>query len=91
MMRHILQTLTTEHPEIVQAFLRQGNAGCYHRPNTVADPAWMEKEVGIKVARVDIGAADSLAATCKCRIRIYLNEGHNIKTTEEMKEALLSH
>ena len=98
MMQHMLQTLKTEHPEIVQACFRQDNAGCYHCSNTVAALAYMENEVGIKVARVDFsdpqggkGAADRLAATCKCHIRIYINEGHNVSTAEEMKEALLSH
>ena len=96
-MRHMLQTLKTEHPEIVQACFCQDNAGCYHCSNTVAALAYMEKEVGIKVAHVDFsdpqggkGAADRLAATCKCHIRIYINEGHNVSTAEEMKEALLS-
>ena len=37
------------------------------------------------------GEADRLAATCKCHIRIYLNEGPNVMTAKEMKEALLSH
>ena len=36
-------------------------------------------------------AADRLAATCKCHIRIYLNEGHHVTTAEEMRETLLSH
>ena len=53
MMQHMLQTLKTEHPEIVQACFRQDNAGCYHSSNTVASLAYMEKEVGIKVLRVD--------------------------------------
>ena len=94
----MLQTLKTEHPEIIQAFFRQDNAGCYHCSNTVSALARMEKEVGIKVTRVDFsdpqggkGAADRLAATCKCHIRIYINEGHNVTTAEEMREALLSH
>ena len=58
----------------------------------------MEQSTGIKVARLDFsdpqggkGAADRLAATCKCHIRIYLNEGHDVTTSEEMREALLFH
>ena len=94
----MLQTLKTEHPEIIQAFFRQDNAGCYHCSNTVSALACMEKKVGIKVMRIDFsdlqggkGAADRFAATCKCHIRIYINKGHNIITAEEMREALLSH
>ena len=37
------------------------------------------------------GAADRMAATCKNHIRIYLNEGHDVKTAEQMRDALLSH
>lgn len=58
----------------------------------------IEQSTGIKVARLDFsdpqggkGVADRLAATCKNHICIYLNEGHNVTTAEEMKEALLSH
>ena len=96
-MQHVLQTLKTEHPEVTQAFFRQDNAGCYHCSHTVSSLAQMERVVGIKVMGVDFsdpqggkGPADRLAATCKCHIRIYINEGHNVTTAQEMKEALLS-
>ena len=98
MMQHVLKTLKTEYPEINWAYLRQDNAGCYHCANTVLACQTMEQSTGIKVARLDFsdpqggkGAADRLAATCKCHIRIYLNEGHDVTTAEEMREALLSH
>ncbi|XP_078372779.1 uncharacterized protein LOC144656433 [Oculina patagonica] len=97
-MQHVLQTLKSEHPEVTQAFFRQDNAGCYHCSNTVSSLAQMERVVGIKVIGVDFsdpqggkGPADRLAATCKCHIRIHINEGHNVTTAHEMKEALLSH
>ena len=96
MMQHVLRTLKTEYPEITWAYLRQDNAGCYHCANTVLACQTMEQSTGIKVARLDFsdpqgGKGDRLAATCKCRIRIYLNEGHDVTTAEEMREALLSH
>lgn len=98
MLQHVLQTLKTEHPEIRQAFFRQDNAGCYHSSNTVSTLAQMERLVGIKVVSVDFsdpqggkGSADRLAATCKCHVRIHINEGNNVTTAQEMREALLSH
>ena len=98
MVQHMLKTLKTECPDITTAYLRQDNAGCYHCANTVLACPKMEQSTGIKVARLDFsdpqggkGAADRLAATCKSHIRIYLNEGHDVTTAEEMKEALLSH
>ena len=97
-MQHVLKTLKTEYPEITWAYLRQDNAGCYHCANTVLACPTMEQSTGIKVVRLDFsdpqggkGAADRLAATSKCHIRIYLNEGHEVTTAEEMREALLSH
>lgn len=32
-----------------------------------------------------------MAATAKSHIRLYINEGHDVTTCKEMKEALLSH
>ena len=97
-MQHVLKTLKTEYPKIKEAYLRQDNAGCYHCASTVLACRNMEPSTGIKVVRLDFsdpqggkGAADRLAATCKCHIRIYLNEGHDVTTAEEMREALLSH
>ena len=98
MMQHVLKTLKTEYPENTWAYLRQDNAGCYYCANTALACQTMEQSTGIKVARLDFsdpqggkGAADRLAATCKCHIRIYLNEGHDVTTAGEMREALLSH
>ncbi|KAK3745393.1 hypothetical protein QZH41_001415 [Actinostola sp. cb2023] len=52
---------------------------------------------GIHVARIDFsdpqggkGAADRLVATCKSHIRTYINEGHDVCTAADMKDALLS-
>lgn len=36
------------------------------------------------------GPCDRLAATCKLHIRVFINEGHDVTNTEEMKKALLS-
>jgi len=50
------------------------------------------------VARIDFsnpqggkGAADRLAASRKFHIRTYINEGHDVCTTNDMKIALISH
>ena len=97
-MQHVLKTLKSEHLEVTTSFFRQDNAGCYHCANTVLACPLIEQSTGIKMARLDFsdpqggkGSADRLAATCKSHIRIYIDEGHNVTTAEEMKEALLSH
>ena len=98
MIQHVLKTLKTECPEISSAYLCQDNAGCYHCANTVLAYRTIEQSTGIKIARLDFsdpqggkGAADRMAATCKNHIRTYLNEGHDVTTPQEMKEALLSY
>lgn len=97
-LQHVLKILHDEYPEITKAYLRQDNAGCYHCANTILACRTFEQSTGIKVARMDFsdpqggkGAADRLAATCKNHIRTYINEGHNVTTSEEMKDALVSH
>ena len=52
----------------------------------------------MKIVRVDFsdpqggkGAADRLAASCKSHIRAFINEGHDVCTASDLKEALLSH
>lgn len=97
-MEHILQTIKKENPEITKAYFRQDNAGCYHSATTILSCPTIAKSTGIAIENIDFsdpqggkGAADRLAATCKSHIRLYLNEGHDVTTSQEMKEALLSH
>ena len=51
-----------------------------------------------KIHRIDfsdpqggIGAADRLAATCKSHVRLFINEGNDVTTAHQLKDALLSH
>jgi hypothetical protein len=97
-MKHVLETLKNEHPEVVKAYFRQDNAGCYHSATTILSCPTIEKATGIKIEGIDFsdpqggkGAADRLAATAKSHIRLYINEGHDVTTSQEMKNALLSH
>jgi len=97
-MKHTLQMLKQEHPEITSAYFRQDNAGCYHAATTILSCPTIEKATGIQVKGIDFsdpqggkGAADRLAATAKSHIRLYVNEGNDVTTAHEMKEALLSH
>jgi DNA primase catalytic subunit len=58
----------------------------------------MKKETGIKVKRVDFsdpqggkGPCDRKAATIKAHVRRFLNEGNDITTAEDLRDAMLSH
>ena len=37
------------------------------------------------------GPADRMSAACKNHIMWYINEGHDVTTAEQMKDAILSH
>ena len=57
----------------------------------------IKKSTGVQIKQIDFsdplggkGAADRLAARCKSHIRVYINEGNDVTTVDEMKEALLS-
>lgn len=96
LIKHVLQTLKNDHPEIIKAYFRQDNAGCYHSATTILSCPAIEKSTGVKIEGIDFsdpqggkGAADRLAATAKSHIRLYINEGHDVTTCKEMKEALL--
>lgn len=98
LLRHTLETLKREHPEIETAALRQDNAGCYHSVAMVSACRLMAGETGIRVKRVDFsdpqggkGACDRKAATVKAHVRRYVNEGHNVVTAREFHDAMLSH
>ena len=97
-MEHVLATLKLEHPEISTAYFRQDNAGCYHSVALLCACPEISKHTGIHIKRVDFsdpqggkGACDRKAATVKGHVRRYINEGHDVATTEGFKNAILSH
>ncbi|KAK3722361.1 hypothetical protein QZH41_003618 [Actinostola sp. cb2023] len=97
-LEHNLRTLKQEHPELSQAYLRQDNAGCYHSASTLTSCQQMKELTGISVARADFsdpqggkGPCDRKAAVVKAHVRRYVNEGHDVKTANDFKEAILSH
>ena len=97
-MEHVLTTVKLEHPEVSTAYFRQDNAGCYHSVALLCACPEISKHTGIHIKRVDFsdpqggkGACDRKAATVKGHVRRYINEGHDVATTEGFKDAILSH
>ena len=97
-MQDVLHTLKLEYPEIKNAYFRQDNAGCYHSSATILSCPVVAATTGVHIQRIDFsdpqggkGAADRLAATCKAHVRIHINEGNDVTTAHELKDALLSH
>lgn len=98
LIRHTLQELKIQHPEVTTAYLRQDNAGCYHSVTMLAACEAMEEVTGIKVERVDFsdpqggkGPCDRKAATIKAHVLRYINEGTDVETAEDLRRAILSH
>ena len=97
LLKHTLIQIKREHPEIVTAFLRQDNAGCYHSVALSSACRHLAK-TGIKIERVDFsdpqggkGPCDRKAATIKSHVRRYLNEGNDVTTPEQLYDAMVSH
>ena len=97
-MQHVLHTLKSDHPNIIKAFFRQDNAGCYHSSATILACPAIQASTGVKVAGIDFsdpqggkGAADRMAATAKSHIRKYISEGNDVTNAQQMRVALLSY
>lgn len=98
LLEHVLRTLKTEHIEIQHAYFQQDNAGRYHSATTVLAMPTIQSSSGVSVLAVYFsdprggkGPADRMSATCKSHIRRYINKGHDVTTTQQMKDAILSH
>lgn len=97
LLKHTLMQLKKEHPEIITAFLRQDNAGCYHSVALLTSCRHLS-ETGINIERVDFsdpqggkGPCDRKAATIKSHVRRFLNEGNDVTTAEQLYNAMTSH
>ena len=97
--QHILKAIKDEDAGISQVYMRQDNAGCYHSNPTILAADIIEKSTGVYIKQIDFSdpqggggggkaRADRLAARCKSHIRVYINEGYDVTTVEEMATAL---
>ena len=83
-------------PEVSTVFLRQDNAGCYHSAemllsvNQIATKYNMQLSMDFSDPQGGKGSCDRKAATIKTKMKIYLNEGHDIETAEQMVAAIES-
>ena len=96
-MEHTLATIKRKHPELSTAYFRQDNAGCYHSVAVLSACPDITRQTGVHIKRVDFsdpqggkGACDRKAATVKGHVRRFINEGHDVLTAEDFKEAILS-
>ncbi|KXJ11458.1 hypothetical protein AC249_AIPGENE89 [Exaiptasia diaphana] len=97
LVEHLLLALKNDYPEIKDAFLRADNAGCYHSVAMVSACTIMAS-TGINIRRIDFsdpqggkGPCDRKAATIKAHVRRYINEGNDVSTAKQFKEAMTSY
>ena len=93
----VFSQLKSVAPEIKTVFLRQDNAGCYHSTSILLSVQRLATKNNIHLSRVDYsdpqggkGSCDRKAATIKSHIKVYLNEGHDVETPEQMVAAIES-
>ncbi|KAL9969017.1 hypothetical protein ACROYT_G021175 [Oculina patagonica] len=96
-LQDVLVTLKEQCPELEKVYCKQDNAGCYHCGATIVGGSSTFQESCVQVERFDCsdpqggkGEADRQAATIKGHINIYLNEGHDVNSAVQMKEAIES-
>jgi hypothetical protein len=91
----LLGTISKENPEITQAFLRSDEAGCYHNNLLLAAIRDVSKRSKIKVSTYQFSepqygkdVCDRILCPLKSSIRRYCNEGNDILSAKNMREAL---
>ena len=96
-MSDVLEELKIIMPQLQSVYYWQDNAGCYHCGNTIAFAQMVGQQLGVTVKCMDFcdpqggkGACDRKSAAIKSHMKVYLNSGSNIETSDEMKEAILS-
>ena len=97
-LEHTLAVLKAAYPNLRDAFLRSDNAGCYHCAFLILSLPSLGKRAGISIARYDFSdpqagkdVCDRRIATVKSHMRRYINEGHDIKSADDMKAAIESY
>ena len=96
-MAQVLTCLKKQHPEIVEAYYRQDNAGCYHSASTILASKLISKRSGIIIRQMDFsdpqggkGSADRKSAQIKCHVKAFINQGNSVTTAREFEKAILS-
>ena len=92
-----LTTLKKEIPDLVKAYYKQDNAGCYHSGNSIISAKLVGDAAGVAVVRNDFsdpqggkGVCDRKAATIKGDVGRYVNEGNDVINALQLKTAIES-
>lgn len=89
----VVASLQHQFPEIQKVHMWSDNAGCYKSAETICSifhHCKIVKSYDFCESQDGKGACDRTAATIKCGIRQYVNEGHDVITAHHMKEVILN-
>ena len=85
-------------PEIVEAFARSDNAGCYHCAPLLLSIPGISQRTGVTTSRYDFSESNSGKDICdrhisplKSHIRQYVNAGNDVEKAKDMKKAIDSY
>ena len=97
-MKHSIEVCKQDTPSLEKVHYISDNAGCYHCSTTLLAILGISHATGIQIETVNFteaqggkGACDRKAASIKKHVRIYANEGHDVETPEQFKQAVESH
>jgi hypothetical protein len=97
-MEDLLAHLKKNNHLLQKVYLRSDEAGCYHNSSLIAAVRDIGKRVGVLVENYHYSEpqsgkdiCDGILCPMKCSIRAYCNEGHDILTAADMREALEHH
>ena len=94
----LLKQLKVKNPLLQKVHLRLDEAGCYHNSSLVTVVRDVAKGVGVEVHSYHYSEPQSGKDICdrilcpmKSSIRAYCNEGHDVLTAVDMRDALTQH
>ena len=94
-LEYLLCTISEKNPEITKAVLRSDEAGCYHNNLLLAAIHDVSKRGKIKISTYHFSEpqygkdiCDRILCPLKSTIRRYCNEGNDILSATDMREAL---
>lgn len=97
-MRHTLEEEKKKNQEINEAYYRSDCAGAYASGDVLIPIRQMKALTGVAVSRYDFsepqagkGSCDRSSAHQKSHVNRYLNEGHDVMSAVDIKQALESH
>ena len=94
-LENLLLTLKTENPSLNKAYIRSDEAGCYHNNFLMASIHNFSQRTGVAVESYNFSEpqhgkdiCDRIICSMKQSVRRYCEEGNDIQSAADMREAL---